>query len=171
MKNCDRTCENGTQFTRETGGQNPCGCRSKSKPRCRPRIFERRRGNPASRAPTRSAGRNAAVPVATKDAPGFEEIFCGRRGRFPCFPPEARNNFFRRQVGRVTSRPLAKIAVLNFRKAVGIRLELCGDFIAQRYERGTRTRIGQDAFPHGITVQLRQNGWQILHQFFPFRGR
>ena len=43
---------------------------------------------------------------------------------------------------RATSRPLIKIAVLNFGKAAWIRLELRGDFIPQRRERGTRARIG-----------------------------
>ncbi len=161
----------GQALKRETGGQNPCGFQSKPKSKCRFSLFGQQRGNPASRGPTRSAGPNAAVPVAAKDELGFPETSCKRHARRPGCGREVFDNSARRQGCRATSRPWIEIPVLNFRKGAWIRLELRGDFIPQGGERGTRARVGQNAFPRPVAVQLRQDFRQIRHQLFPFRSR
>src|SRR5215216_3101032 len=70
-----------------------------------------------------------------------------------------------------TSRTLIEIAILDFRKSVGIGLELGLYLIAQRRERRTRTRVVNDASPHEVAVQFWQDGRQIFSQPFAFGGR
>jgi len=115
----------------ETGGQNPYGCRSIPKSKRRLQIFVPRRDSRASLAPTRSADRNATIPVGTMDAPDFARISCKRRGR----PLEGclavPNRVSRRQKFPWTSRALIEVAILDFRKPVGIGFELSFDLIAQ----------------------------------------
>jgi hypothetical protein len=76
-------CVQACFYMLETGGRIPCGCQSTPTPKHRLQIAAPRRGNPASPAPTRNAGRNAAVPVATKGAPDFGETSDARHGRIP----------------------------------------------------------------------------------------
>src|SRR5450432_1888649 len=50
-------------------------------------------------------------------------------------------------------------------------LTALGDEIAQRRERGARTRIVYDALPFCIAVQFGKNGRQIIGQTLAFGGR
>src|SRR5438093_13329236 len=70
-----------------------------------------------------------------------------------------------------TSRTLIEVAILDFTKSVGVSPKLGLDFIAQRRERRTRTRVVNDASPHQVAVQFWQDGRQIFGQPFAFGGR
>ena len=68
-----------------------------------------------------------------------------------------------------TSRTLIEVAILDFRKSVGVGLELGLYLIAQRRECRTRTRVVNDASPHEVAVQFWQDGRQIFGQPFGVR--
>src|SRR4029077_7736401 len=85
----------------------------------------------ARSAPARRADRNATVPVGAMDARDFAGIFCERCG-LPLEGYEgAPNGVSRSQKFPWMSRTLFEVALLNFRKPVGVGSELSFDFVAQ----------------------------------------
>ena len=118
-------------FIPETGGQNPYGCRSIPKSTRRLQIFVPRRDSRASLAPTRSADRNATVPVGAMDVLDFARIFRKRCGRPLGGCLAAPNRVSRSLKFPWTSRASIEVAVLDFRKPVGVGFQLSFDLITQ----------------------------------------
>ncbi len=157
-------------FTLENAGRTPGGHRSRTRARNRP-ADKRRLDDSASHGQTRSADRGAGAPDADRDALDSRGIAEGLPVPLPLPPGPAPGRGARSRLCPGSSRGALEIAVLDFRKRLGVPLELSLEPIDQGGQCRARARVANNPLPGGVSIQFGQQLWQIFRQLAPLLGR
>lgn len=146
-----------------SAGQIPRACRSKTKASHR-RNAGRRPDISWKREPTMRVHRNAAVPVASRDAPDYPKISEMPSGPLGVFPVRGRDTTARNRLCRARSPFVPQRFVIQHQEILWILRMLGVQLIEQRSQCGTRRGIAKNGVP---TVSWKFTGAQrgnILHK-------